>query len=967
MRVRSWLVALVMCVAVAGAAFAQVGSGNISGTITDEQGGILPGVVVTLTSTERTATFTTGGDGRFRFLALPPGMYTVTVTLPGFGTVVREQIEVRVGQNVDLPVQMRVATVAESVTVTGESPLVDARAMGTATNFTQDELARIPTSRDPWALLRTVPGVVVDRINIAGNETGQQSGYTAKGIPSSQSTWTLDGVVITDSAAVGASPTYFDYDAFEEIQISTAGADIRQPTGGVGINMVVKRGTNAFRGGFKGYYTNDGLEADNVPDELVALGVTPATADHNDEIMEWGGDVGGPIFKDKLWFWTSYVEQDIRLYRRQVRGIDRTVLKTTNVKTNWQATSKDMISFLWFNGAKEKYGRATGFPGIEARTATWNQGNFTNEDLPPGLFKIQDDRVFSSNFFLSAKYAYYNTGFTLDPIGGLESQGGQSTRLSQTYGSTLGQYFRRPQHTVNVDGQFFFSGMGGNHELKMGVGRRQSDSATRIVYPGDMVFAFDDPTRQYVNIYRTGNSLNRAKVVNAYLGDTFTRDRLTLDLGVRFDRQNGEALPTEIEPNKAFPNLVPGVKFPGYTTPFTFNNISPRIGMTYALDEARRTLVRASYSTAPGQLYAGLVGYMNPSASVGFVRYGWIDANGDHLAQPAEINFNDFITSGGGFNPATPTAVTSSNKIDPDFKTVVGQSFILGVDRELAGNLAVQLSYSFTTANNYEMEPRVNAQTGGRLGPEFYEPLAPITGTLPASAGGGTYSIPAFRPNQAMVNAAGGGFLLTNYDGYKSKYQGIEGQLIKRMSNRWMGRVSFSFNDPKEYYDMPVRVNYLGNPTRRDTETLNDGGVWAPRSAGSGAGDVFMAGKWTVNVNGAYQLPAGFELAANLFGKAGSPLPIQTTSALGSDVGQRVLVTADLDTVKLENLWNLDLRLGKVLRFGGLNANLHVDAFNVFNGNNTLNRIRNVASAAFFQPTQNLSPRILRFGVRVGF
>ena len=207
----------------AASAVAQVGSGNISGTITDEQGGLLPGALITMTSADRTATFTTSTDGRFRFLALPPGMYTVTVALPGFGSVVRERIEVRVGQNVDLPVQMRVAAVAESITVTGESPLVDARAMGTATNFTQDELARIPTSRDPWALLRTVPGVVVDRINIAGNETGQQSGYTAKGIPSSQSTWTLDGVVITDSAAVGASPTYFDYDAFEEIQISTAG------------------------------------------------------------------------------------------------------------------------------------------------------------------------------------------------------------------------------------------------------------------------------------------------------------------------------------------------------------------------------------------------------------------------------------------------------------------------------------------------------------------------------------------------------------------------------------------------------------------------------------------------------------------------------------------------------------------------------------------------------------------------
>jgi hypothetical protein len=218
-----------------------------------------------------------------------------------------------------------------------------------------------------------------------------------------------------------------------------------------------------------------------------------------------------------------------------------------------------------------------------------------------------------------------------------------------------------------------------------------------------------------------------------------------------------------------------------------------------------------------------------------------------------------------------------------------------------------------------------------------------------------------------MVTAAGGGLLLTNYDGYYSQYNGVEAQLIKRMSNRWMGRVSLSWNDPREYYDMAVPVNYLGNPTRRDTESLKDGGIFAPRSAGSGAGDVFMAGKWTLNINGAYQLPAQFELAANLFGKDGTPLPLQATSALGVDTGQRVLVSPDLDTEKLEQLWNLDVRLGKTLRSGRVTTSLNLDVFNVFNANNILNRIRDVASSAFYSPTQNLSPRIVRFGARIGF
>ena len=134
--------------------------------------------------------------------------------------------------------------------------------MGTATNFTQDELSRVPNSRDPWALLRTVPGVTLDRVNIAGNETGQQSSFVSKGGRQGDAVWTMDGVPITDMATAGASPTYFDYDAFDEIQISTGGNDIKQATGGVGLNFVVKRGTNQLRGTARGYFTGEGARSD---------------------------------------------------------------------------------------------------------------------------------------------------------------------------------------------------------------------------------------------------------------------------------------------------------------------------------------------------------------------------------------------------------------------------------------------------------------------------------------------------------------------------------------------------------------------------------------------------------------------------------------------------------------------------------------------------------------------------------
>src|SRR4249919_2747202 len=270
-----------LAIATTGTALAQIQGGTISGTVRDEQGGVLPGVTVTAQGVDATQTFITETTGEYRFLNLAPGPYKVTAALQGFTTMVRDNVIVSVGRNVELPLALKIASVAETITVSGESPVIDIKATGTSTNFTSDELTRIPTSRDPFALMRSVPGVLVDRVNIGGNETGQQSNFASKGTRPQDAVWTMDGINITDMTATGASPSYYNYDNFEEIQVSTAGQDIKQPTGGMGLNMVVKRGTNQFRGLARGYFDNDTLSSSNVPAELSAQGVTPDMADHN--------------------------------------------------------------------------------------------------------------------------------------------------------------------------------------------------------------------------------------------------------------------------------------------------------------------------------------------------------------------------------------------------------------------------------------------------------------------------------------------------------------------------------------------------------------------------------------------------------------------------------------------------------------------------------------------------------------
>jgi len=965
---RSYLVLVLILIGLGRPALAQVQGGTVSGTVLDEQGAVLPGVAVTLQGVDAKRESVTEADGRFRFLDLAPGPYTLTVALQGFSTIVNEAIVVSVGKTVDLPLTMRVASVAETINVSGDAPIVDTKATGTAVNFTADELTKIPTSRDPFALMRTVPGVLVDRVNIGGNETGQQSNFASKGTRPQDAVWTIDGIVVTDMTATGASPTYFNYDNFDEIQVATAGQDIKQPTGGLGMNLVVKRGTNQFHATGRGYFDNDTLSSSNVPAELTAQGVTPETADHNKQISDYGFDVGGPILKDKAWFYGSYSIQDIRLVRQAGRLIDRTQLEDPDVKLNWQATGKDLISFLYFDGFKIKDGRSPGTTGIlfDAPSATFHQDNAYTGSPLHGLWKIADDRVIGSNMFLSAKYAYYNTGFILTPESGLDQQAGRDFTTAQSFGSTSQSVNVRPQQVVNVDVNSFLELGNAAHDLRYGVGFRRADALSSTLWPGNGVLAIENsPTDFRAQVFRQGLGTNRAQYLDFYAGDTISKNRLTIDLGVRYDRQTGQALASDTASNAAFPDLVPGLSFSGYTTPFTWTNFSPRAGLTYALDDSRKSIVRASYTRYAGQLSTGVVGFTNPSSVAGSATYRWNDLNGDHLAQANEVLTDQFLSAAGGFDPRNPTAVTSANQIDPNLTAPITQSFVAGFDRELLPNLAVQVSYSYTRTGNLfgnstnNVTPRVGVTAAD------YTAGPALTGTLPD---GTAYNVPTFIPNAAAVAAGGSGFLLTNVPGYSTDYQGLEVGLVKRLSNRWMARVGVSYNNAREHFSSTQGLYDLnGNPTRTLTEPLVDGGQFAPESGGSGSGTIFVNAKWQLNLNGLYQAPYGIEIGANVFGRQGYPYPLFRQVSLGSDQNLQVLVTPEIDSLRFPNLWDTDIRAGKELKVNTVSLRVIFDLFNVLNANTALVRNDNIASPTFDVLAQNLSPRIARIGLTVGF
>src|SRR4051812_35400233 len=287
------LLAALALVLGASSAFAQQQTGEIFGKVTDESGAVLPGVTVTLTgpSLLQPLVATTSESGAFQFPRLDVGTYNIRFELAGFKTVIKESLRITVGFSANASTQLGVSAVQETVTVTGATPVVDTKETGTRQTFTLEQLQSIPSARDPWVILQQTAGIAMDRENIGGNMSGQQSNYVSRGGNPTNNKWAIDGVDMTDLAATGSSSVYYDFDAFQEKTINTGGVDVTQQTGGVGINLITKSGTDRFHGSGRVYNTNDTFESQNISAGQRALGATSGNPIQN--INDFGTEMGG--------------------------------------------------------------------------------------------------------------------------------------------------------------------------------------------------------------------------------------------------------------------------------------------------------------------------------------------------------------------------------------------------------------------------------------------------------------------------------------------------------------------------------------------------------------------------------------------------------------------------------------------------------------------------------------------------
>ena len=990
------LLAFAWLVLAGASAFAQTATGNVFGSVTDTSGAVLPGATVTIAGEAGTRSTVTGSDGAFRFLNMDYGDYKVSIALSGFNTVSRD-ITIVTGSSSQVSVSLAIGGLTDTVEVSAEAPLVDVKKRGTSTTLSTSDLRDTPNSRDPWGIMNQVPGALIDRVNIAGNENGQQAAVAGKGSAAGDRVWSLDGLVITDMSATGASPTYFDFDAFQEINVSTGGGDLTMQTGGFGMNLVTKRGTNTFHGGGRFMATDKKYQSSNIADVKTKLLIGNANrlsggvghcnpgagerdnANYIDSIKDYGFDLGGPVVKDKLWFYGTYGKQDIKLCGLN-GSPDDTLLPSYNMKLNWQATPNTMVSAFYFLGSKQKLGRSPGTGYIEEDGVLWNQDNASEEGgLPVGLSKIEINHTFSPNFFMSAKAAYYDTGF------GLVARGDKTKSFTydDATGNAIGTFVDflsvRPQTTMNVDGNYFKAGWGGNHELKFGFSYRDvvTNSSTRYNGNGLVGFSYNGPGTgggaNQARVYRDGIVEYGGKYSSAYIGDVFTKDRLTVNVGARFDKQTARNLASEASANGSFPNLLPALKFEGSKEDnITWNDISPRVGLSYALSESRKTVVRLSLARYAGQLSYGNVTSLNPVA-VSYLAYGWNDLNGDRFVQPNEVLLNNLIGAS-NVDPNNPGAVGSTpNQIDKDLKSKKDNEIVLGIDHELASNFAVGGAITYRKSTDWQYTPRLAAPCPTAVNCAIIEPSSYSANTpVTANIGGETFTAQTYSPNAALVAAGGFGRYRTNQDGYSTQFKGLELTLNKRMANKWRARVAFSLNDWTEHFDgTPVSGNPgnagSGSPTRQDIAGLEDGGQYSVLGGGSGKASFYSSFKWQVFASAGIELPASIDLSASFFGRQGGLLPVILRVGAGSDGTLNALATGSVDRERYATLTNLDLRLARNTKLGRMTITPSIELFNVFNNDVILGVFRQATSANFRRADDIVSPRILRVGARVSF
>ncbi len=716
MRIKSLFLLLLVMPLIAAPLLAQEQRGAIEGIVTDSTGAVLPGVTVEARSPRMpgVATAVTNERGRYRFPALPPGEYEITATLPGFGDYIVSGIALGLGELLSVDMTMSIAGVAETVTVTGESPLIDTKQSDTSHKIDQEIIDSVPKGRDFTSLVTIAPGA---------NEETKVAGISIDGAPATENRYIIDGIDTT-GLFDGKPAKMLITDHLDEVQVKSSGynAEFGGATGGV-INVITKTGSNEFRGSLLTYIVHDALIASPRP----TLRLDP----DNDRISEYitydedsfrriepGFTLGGPIVSDRAWFFASYIPQMERTQRTVdflatgTRGDFEQTINTHYFTANTTAQLTDTIRGRFSLTLNPRYERG-GLP-VLAGTDDPRTTDFAvlDEDRPNTSFAANVDWLPNESFYINARGGYFKYD---------QKQLGRPEEIKYSFSGSNNIFPEIPDALVQPSGYTnlstnrafqknklarlqlhgdvtYYAEAAGSHTFKAGI---QFDRPENGVLEGNLA--------PQINVYwdRSRTTLAGERVRGTYgywnayqrftLGDIYSNDlalffqdswtiadKLTLNLGIRTEKQT-----------------IPSYSPEGVDIEFGFGQkVSPRLGFAY--DMNGKTKFYGSYGNffdsmklnLPRGLFGGelyKIYYFTLDT------YEWNTLGQDGCIPPSNVPRVDDPGCPGTFidyfDARIPSNDPNNNLVDPNLKPMESREWSFGMEHELTDTTSLGVRY----------------------------------------------------------------------------------------------------------------------------------------------------------------------------------------------------------------------------------------------------------------------------------
>jgi len=932
---------------IAGLAFAQTTqTGNIVGRVLSPEGEGLPGASVTLTSPAMiipSMSAITGERGGFRFMALAPGDYQITFELSGMKTVIRKGVKVEVARTATLDITMEIKSLEENITVIGQSPTIDKQRTARPANLDKMFLQSIPAPRNLGTYVNMAPGI---------------SDTSAYGSSTMDNSYLLDGVNLVD-AATGTQSVGFGLDIMEEIAIQAGGLSAEYGSvRGAMINVVTKSGGNKFSGSGSFYFNHETLKSVNTHGTPLA-----GSKSGNKIEIEPVFTLGGPVIKDKLWFFmnASFIQTEafVAGYPAGVApGSEKpfkTMLPYPYFKLSFQpgANDKFMLSYNYSDRITDDRGASK----FSAESVTIKQTS------PSHVFNAQWTKFFGSNFFANMRYGMVLYQLLLNAKGSEAQRTDQNTSISTGNAWRNHDLYTRNRFQFNADATAFIDNLAGTHELKFG-GEVQYAHTTWDVYGVSDPLTGGCSIAMYGSVYYRaltlkGNGFNRADNVVDYAG--FVQDNwaitrnLNLSLGLRLE-YNSVVYPAQntTEGPIEFLGKTYNRSIPESLTMYKWMDLAPRVGLIYDLFSDGKTLFKASWSRyiLPNQV--GWINLAHPNGWFGYYQY--LNPDGSILYNPDGTPKVTLWAMPGGFQ----NGGAQIGYKDYDLKAGHTDELAIGIERELFADFSIGARY----IKKWDRD-QPNMIDAAQLDADKLL----STGEIDYSKNWTSKTVVDPYNGQTLtfyekINLTASEIYIVNPPGADRNYSGFEFTLNKRFSKGWALDASYVY----------AKSTGLITTGRAD-ESLGGavGGFYqSPNAHTNASGTLPLERRHQFKLEGLMKGPFGINLSG--YFRYLSGLPVTRTVSnnyLGLSLNTNVTIYAETrGHTFLPPVVQLDLRLEKTIKISTLNIGVFADCFNLFNRGVSTGmwmNSSNVATNKYLQMTSINDPRIFQLGARIQY